>query len=98
MIFLAFTSFIRKFAARNHTNDGRYNEISECGGDGWEAFSSVATDEIQSLSANSSVITDEFTKINTISAVTTAEIPSDDEIRQLQLANYVESSMKEERE
>ena len=60
--------------------------------------SSVATDEIQSLSANSSVITDEFTKINTISAVTTAKIPSDDEIRQLQLANYVESSMKEERE
>ena len=39
MIFLAFTSFIRKFASeRNQTDDGRYNEISECGGDGWEAI------------------------------------------------------------
>ena len=39
MIFLAFTSFIRKIASeRNNTDDGRYNEISECGGDGWEAI------------------------------------------------------------
>ena len=60
-----------------------------------EINSSVATDEIQSLTANSSVATDEFTEINIHSAVATAEIPSDNEIRQLQLANLPDFPLKE---
>ncbi|MBP5377261.1 MAG: hypothetical protein J6Y41_04800, partial [Bacteroidaceae bacterium] len=56
------------------------------------------TDKLDSLPDKTFVATNKFTEINIKSAVTTAEIPSDDEIRLLQMANYVESSMKEERE
>ena len=57
-----------------------------------ENNSSVATDEIPS---NSSVTTDEFTEINTNSAVATAEIASDNEIRQLRLANLPDFPLRE---
>ena len=52
-------------------------------------------EEWRLLEANSSVATDEFTDINTNSAVLTAEIPYDNEIRQLQLANMPDFPLRE---